>query len=343
MRPGKRLLICAAACAALLTSFTAIADYELASGLEGTSGSTIGPDGALYVTERLAGRVSRIDPWTGDVTNFAEDLPVPVADIGVGGATDVVFIDGIAYVLVTVVGPAFDVLAPLFGQEPGFGGTDAVGIYRVDGPNSSTLIADLGAYSKANPPDTGYFLDHGVQYAIEAFRGGFLVSDGHHNRVLSVSLDGDISVFKAFGNIVPTGLEVQGKTVYMARAGEITHEPEEGRVLAIDAQSGAVTEVAAGAPLAVDVERGLGQTLYALGQGDWNGTFGADGSPADFDTGELLRINSDGTMTIVASGLNQPTSMQFIGNTAYIVLLGGSVWVVEDVGAPPFGRSGKSP
>ena len=44
----------------------------LVSGLQGGSGSTIGPDGALYVTEAAAGRVSRVDPKTGNVTTFAE-------------------------------------------------------------------------------------------------------------------------------------------------------------------------------------------------------------------------------------------------------------------------------
>ena len=34
----------------------------LAMGLQGASGSTVGPDGALYVTEGALGRVSRVDP-----------------------------------------------------------------------------------------------------------------------------------------------------------------------------------------------------------------------------------------------------------------------------------------
>jgi hypothetical protein len=33
----------------------------LASGLQGAQGSTIGPDGALYVTEGAIGRITRID------------------------------------------------------------------------------------------------------------------------------------------------------------------------------------------------------------------------------------------------------------------------------------------
>jgi streptogramin lyase len=76
---------------------------RLVTGLAGGSGSTVGPDGALYVTEGLAGRVSRVDPQTGSVTTYASGLPPSI--IGIGGAMDVVFKGGTAYVLVTLVGP----------------------------------------------------------------------------------------------------------------------------------------------------------------------------------------------------------------------------------------------
>src|SRR5882724_6039301 len=60
---------------------------RLVTGLAGGSGSTIGPGGALYVTEGLAGRISRVDPKTGDVTTFASGLPRSI--IGIGGAMDI--------------------------------------------------------------------------------------------------------------------------------------------------------------------------------------------------------------------------------------------------------------
>src|SRR4029453_1067640 len=41
---------------------------------QGAKGSTIGPDGALYVTEGAAGRISRVDPLTGDKTQFRSVL-----------------------------------------------------------------------------------------------------------------------------------------------------------------------------------------------------------------------------------------------------------------------------
>ena len=87
------------------------------------------------------------------------------------------------------------------------GGPDEVnGIYRVDDPNSFTVVADIGAFNVANPPDTEFEAPIGVQTSFQAFRGGFLVTDGHLNRMLRVTLDGDISVVRAFDNIVPVGL-----------------------------------------------------------------------------------------------------------------------------------------
>lgn len=299
------------------------AQAQLVSGLEGASGSTIGPDGAIYVTEGAAGRLSRVDPWNGDTTTYATGLPPSL--IGIGGAVDVAFVDEVAYVLVTLAD--FDV-----------GGADPSGIYRMDSPDSFSLVADISGYALSNPPATDFFLPTGVQYAMEPFRGGFLVTDGHHNRVYWVRLDGMVTEFNVFGNIVPTGLAVHGKTVYMAEAGPTPHDPEDGKVMAFSPKSLTPVEIAFGAPLLVDVEFGLGRTLYALAQGEWSGQFGGDGSPADPFTGSLVEVNEDGTLTVLEEGLNQPTSMEFIGNTAFIVTLGGDILKFDNVSRPPFGR-----
>ena len=66
---------------------SATAPVLLVSGLEGGSGSTIGPGGALYVTESAAGRISRIDPQTGAVTTFASGLPPAIASGSVEPST----------------------------------------------------------------------------------------------------------------------------------------------------------------------------------------------------------------------------------------------------------------
>jgi sugar lactone lactonase YvrE len=295
---------------------------RLVSGLASGSGSTIGPGGDLYVTEAATGRILRVDPESGEVATYASGLPQLIAGVGIGGAMDIAFIGKTAYVLVTLVGP--DV-----------GGSSVVGIYRVDAPDSVTVVADIGAFSVANPPTTSFFVPTGVQYALETYRGGFLVTDGHHNRVLRVALDGEITELMTFGNIVPTGLAVAGDTVYMAEAGPVPHLPQNGRVVSFRPKSSTATVVAGGAPLLVDVEFGRGQRLYALSQGVW--ISGPEGSPASPNTGALVEVNRDGSMTTVTTGLDRPTSLEFIGNTAYVVTLTGEIWKVGNVTCPPFG------
>jgi hypothetical protein len=293
----------------------------LVAGLAGASGSTIGPDGALYVTEGVAGRISRVDPQTGVVTTFATGLPPSM--VGIGGAIDVAFIGDTAYVLVTLVGP--DV-----------GGTHVVGIYRVDGPTSFSVVADLGEFSLAHPPNTPFFIPTGVQYALETFRGGFLVTDGHHNRVLWVRLNRNVSELIAFANIVPTGLAVSGNTVYIAEAGPAPHLPDDGKVVAFEANSSITNKLASGARLLVDVEFGRGRQLYALSQGVWDGQF--PGSPAFPNTGALVKVNDNGTFAVIKNGLDRPTSLEIIGNSAFIVTLGGEIWRIDGLSGPQYNR-----
>jgi hypothetical protein len=308
---GMVLLTALTMFATIASPATAATKTRLVTGLAGGSGSTVGPDGALYVTEGLAGRVSRVDPQTGAVTTFASGLPPSV--IGIGGAMDVVFKGGTAYVLVTLVAP--DV-----------GGTDVVGVYRVDDPTHFTVIADIGAFALAHPPATDFFIPTGLQYAIENVRDGFLVTDGHHNRIYRVTLDGAVTERITFDNIVPTGLEFRDGTVYVAQAGPVPHLPRNGRIVKFRVGSNHVTEVARGGRLLVDVEFGAGH-LFALSQGYF--TPGQDpGSPADPNTGRLLKVTGDG-FTGVAWHLNQPTSLEIIGRNAYVVTLGGEVWKIR--------------
>lgn len=321
-RPGRNAVL--PILAALAVGLPQAAQAQLVSGLAGSVGSTVGPDGALYVPEGAIGRISRIDPATGAVSTFAEGLPATLPWVGLGGAMDVAFHDGIAYALVTLVGP--DV-----------GGSEVVGIYRIDGPADVTPVADIGSFTLANPSPTDWFIPSGVQYAMESWRGGFLVTDGHHNRVLRVTLDGEVSEFRGFDNIVPTGLEVQGSTVYVSQLGPAPNAPADGRVLSFGPKSATAKVVAAGAPMLVDVERGRGQTMFALSQGVWDGAF--PGSPALPGTGSLLRLNGDGSFGVIADGLDRPSSLEIIGNTAYVVTLTGEVWAIEGIATPPFGKA----
>lgn len=305
----------------------------LASGLEGSIGSTVGPDGALYVPEGAAGRISRIDPDTGEITTFATGLPKSAS--GIGSPIDVAFLGDTAYALVTLV-------------SPDVGGNDIDGIYRIDAPNRFTVVANIGRWAIAHPPtrNFSYYIPTGVQYALETYRGGFLVTDGHHNRVLWVTVDrcmsappendSNVRELIAFDDIVPTGLTVAGHTIYLAEAGPVPHLPQDGKVVEFGFKSPIASVVVSGAPLLVGVAFGPRHQLYALAQGVWAGQ--QAGQPALPNTGSLVKANEDGGFTVVMDHLDRPTSLEFIGNTAYFVSLAGEVWKIENVSCPRDGE-----
>jgi sugar lactone lactonase YvrE len=288
--------------------------HLLTSGLRGGLGSTVGPGGVLYVTEGEAGKITRVDPRTGHTSTFARGLPKRIAAVGVGGAMDIAFVHQTAYVLVTLVGP--DV-----------GGTDVVGIYRIDSKNRATVIADIGSWSIAHPPTTDFFVPSGVQYAMQPSRGGLLVTDGHHNRLLWVSLHGGISQIATLPNVAPTGLDLRHHRVYLAEAGPVPHLPADGKIVIVTRRSPVAQEIASGAPLLVDVEFGPDGKLYALSQGHFTPGH-PEGSPADPDTGTLQRVDRNGTMSPIATGLDRPTSVEIIGDRAYVVTLDGEIWSI---------------
>jgi sugar lactone lactonase YvrE len=78
-----------------------------------------------------------------------------------------------------------------------------------------------------------------------------------------------------------------------------------------------------------DVEFGRGRSLYALAQGFFIPGHG-EGTPAEPNTGSLVKVNRDGTFTVIVDGLNQPTSLEFIEKDAYVVTLGGEIWKIEN-------------
>jgi hypothetical protein len=87
----------------------------------------------------------------------------------------------------------------------------------------------------------------------------------------------------------------------------------------------------------VDVEFGRGHRLYGLSQGIFS--TGEPGSPALPATGALVAVDEDGSFSVLANGLNQPTSLEFIGSTAYVVTYGGEIWRIDGVPGP--GNSGR--
>ena len=76
------------------------------------------------------------------------------------------------------------------------------------------------------------------------------------------------------------------------------------------------------------MEFGRGHSLYALSNGEFSGD--PAGSPGLPNTGALLKVNGDGTFNVVVDGLDRPTSLEFIGDDAYVVTLSGEIWTIDD-------------
>jgi hypothetical protein len=307
---------------------------ELASFVDGPctddicgSGSTVGPDGALYVTDSSNGRIRRIDPSRGTVTTFADGLPPAIEGVVGGGVADIAFLGRTAYVLVTGTSEFW---TELIGSTSA---PAAEGVYRLDrvgiGTTRATLIADLYAWSEENPPaNSEFFVPGGFTYSMEPYRKGFLVTDGHHNRVLQVQVDGGISVFHDFAaNVVPTGLAHVGGTVLVGQAGPVPHVPETGRVIELRRAGRRAVPLASGAPLLVDVEIGPRHGLYGLAQGDWpyEGQEGKEGFPASPNAGALMLADRNGQFRTLMSGLDRPVTFEFIRKTAFVVTITGKV------------------
>ena len=68
--------------------------------------------------------------------------------------------------------------------------------------------------------------------------------------------------------------------------------------------------------------------MYAVAQGHFTPGH-EEGSPADPGTGSLLRAGPNGTMTVVTSGLDRPTSVEIVGTTAFVVTLTGQLWAID--------------
>jgi hypothetical protein len=92
-----------------------------------------------------------------------------------------------------------------------------------------------------------------------------------------------------------------------------------------------VRVLASGYSVMVDVAFGPDDRLYAVSQGDQPDGVVQPADPAKPNSGRLLRLDDNGTLTVVVDKLNRPTSVHFVGGAALIVTLNGEVWRVDNV------------
>ena len=225
-------------------------------------------------------------------------------------------------------------------SEHAFSADDGSGTRAIGGPWARTAMGWTDYLELLNLWASGSRKFRSVVQRIAEFPGlVYLEIEEHH-------IDGDndrtfdsLSIYEFNGGGKICRLRLAGADGWLPFRPPIPvpQDPEDGKVVSFKPKSPTVTEVASGAPLLVDVEFGRGRDLFALSQGVFGG--GPPGAPAAPDTGSLVKVNESGGFGLVVDGLDRPTSVEFIRNTAYVVTLTGEIWKVENPSGPPHGAS----
>ncbi|MFN8637034.1 MAG: ScyD/ScyE family protein [Chloroflexota bacterium] len=289
----------------------------VASGLVNPRGFTFAPDGALVVAEAGAvpegfeaphgpptpmflpattktGRVSKIDPSTGQRTSLIEGLPSAASSFGdTLGPVNVAYLGTDLYVLISA--------GPVHGW-PNY----PSGVYKANADGTVRLVANLDAFNSKNPtafiaPDD----EISNPYDMVAADGALWITDGNRAQVYKVTPDGTITRVAdlSTGHPVTTGIAAApGGGVITVELTAVPYVQGSARVMKIGptGESSVVARAAtAGTGLAVASDG----TIFVVEHAESLGRppFLSPG------TGRVAKLTADGKLETVAGGLMWPT------------------------------------
>jgi len=315
------------------------------SGFNSPRGLKFGPDGYLYVAEgglggtnlttctqvvppvgpylgsQTGSRISRVG-HDGVRTTFVDGLPSSQSSELTGsptsGVADVAFIGNTVYGLLTGAGCSHGVVG-IPNQ-----------VFRVNKDRSWSMVADLSSYYLNNQTaneNPGDYEPDGTPYSMSFEKGDFYVLEPNHGELDRISLNGKITrvidISAAEGHIVPTCQIFHDGNFYVGNLD--TYPLSNLSAIYKITPAGQISIVDSGFSAVLGVVFDEVGGLYVLENTTGNPT----PTPG---TGDIIRIDPDGTKTTIASGLNFPTAMTFgPDNKLYV-----SVWGFG--GAPGMGE-----
>jgi hypothetical protein len=318
----------------------------VASGLEAPRGLRFGPDGDLYVAEAGTGGTTStadicpadqvippIGPYTGGLTariskfdknwnrtTVASGLASTLGAMGaVQGVSDLQFMNGTLYALIGGGGCSHG------------NATMPSGVVAVNTSTGSfRYVADIGAFMHASPvqvPNKDDFEPDGTAYSMVSVNNALHVVEPNSGELLRVDvfsslISREIDFSASQGHIVPTSVLYKNGSYLVGNLNLFPIEPHTSQVLTVSnfpAGTGTgVPGLSVPGPYYVVAGKAGFATVVGLAIGPTNALLYvlqlAPDTPSGFPQpgfGKVTRINFDGSLTDVVTGLSVPTAMTF--------------------------------